>query len=172
MNVLYIEDSLTDREAVRRSLGDTYSLTCADTLAEGLGWLRVDGFDSAILDLSLPDADGVDVVESVRRVAPRLPIVVMTGYGEGPELNALRAGANEYLVKDNLTKQSLHRALCRASERMTIKMHEQCPLYADCVKQALVTPGGCPLYDPVMRRLDKADEKLDQLESMIAAVKP
>ncbi len=172
MKVLVIEDSMTDRELVRQLIGDTHALTFAGTLADGIGWLRVGGLDAAILDLNLPDADGVQVVDGVRFVAPTLPIVVVTGQGDGPELDALKAGANEYLLKGQVTRNGLHRALCRAAERMAIAMHQNCPLYSDCVKDALATPGGCPLYDPLMRRLDKADEKLDQLESLIAAVKP
>lgn len=76
------------------------------------------GFDVVLLDLSLPDSFGMDTVKRVLEAAPRLPIVVLTGL-EDPEvgLEAIRAGAQDYLIKGVGEGDLLWRAITYAIER-------------------------------------------------------
>jgi signal transduction histidine kinase len=74
-----------------------------------------------LLDLSLPDARGMDTVAQMRAAAPTLPIVVLTGLDdEALAVRAMRAGAQDYLVKGTVTGAGLRRALRHAVERQLL----------------------------------------------------
>ena len=71
-----------------------------------------------MLDLSLPDADGIDTLLRVHTHAPSVPIVVLTGLDdEALAVRAVREGAQDYLVKGQVTSQLLVRAMRYATER-------------------------------------------------------
>ncbi|MDF1502216.1 hybrid sensor histidine kinase/response regulator [Roseisolibacter sp. H3M3-2] len=77
--------------------------------------------DVVLLDLSLPDARGLDTLRQAREAAPTLPIVVLTGLDdEAVALRAMRAGAQDYLVKGTVTAAGLRRALRHAVERQRL----------------------------------------------------
>lgn len=171
MKVLVVEDSPTSQEVIRELLGKGFELKFETTKREGEHTLRNNKFDAAMLDLNLPDASGIEAVDYFRKIDPKLPIVVITGMGEGPEIDALKAGANEYLIKGTFCHTSLCRSLCRAMERQG-KKFEECPLRETCMQISESVEGGCPLYDPMMRKLDIADEKIMRLETLMQDIKP
>ena len=122
--VLFVEDEPTDALLVRRSLlraeggGGRFEVRQASTLAEALDSLRREPADVLLLDLSLPDSEGLDTVVRSRVRAPNLPLVVLTG-SDDPELAArtLEAGADGHLVKGERVARALPRALREAIER-------------------------------------------------------
>jgi DNA-binding NarL/FixJ family response regulator len=72
----------------------------------------------AILDLSLPDASGLEALHALRRISPDLPIIVLTGFDDlDTGLSAIRDGAEDYLVKNYVDGDSLQRAIRYAMER-------------------------------------------------------
>jgi DNA-binding NarL/FixJ family response regulator len=72
----------------------------------------------AILDLSLPDASGLEALHALRRISPDLPIIVLTGFDDlDTGLSAIRDGAEDYLVKNYVDGDSLQRAIRYAIER-------------------------------------------------------
>lgn len=72
----------------------------------------------AILDLSLPDASGLEALHALRRISPELPIIVLTGFDDlDTGLSAIRDGAEDYLVKNYVDGDSLQRAIRYAMER-------------------------------------------------------
>lgn len=93
------------------------SVTRASSLAEALDQLDSRTFDAALVDLGLPDTTGVSVVGTIRRKALDLPLVVLTGSGEELALDALRAGAQDYLSKKDLSGPTVVRSLLFAIER-------------------------------------------------------
>lgn len=122
IRVLLVEDNPGDarllREVVREAEGAHIQLTHVDTLAGALSSLATDQFDVVMLDLSLPDADGLDTLVQAHSHAPSVPIVVLTGLDdEGLAIRALRQGAQDYLVKGQVTGQLLVRAMRYATER-------------------------------------------------------
>ncbi|MEP7294535.1 MAG: PAS domain S-box protein, partial [Chloroflexota bacterium] len=97
---------------------DQLDLTSVESLAEALVGLANDTVDVILLDLSLPDASGLETIIKMHKAALNLPIVVLTGYeDEQLALQALREGAQDYLHKHNLDSQLLKRVLRYAVER-------------------------------------------------------
>ncbi len=122
IHVLLVEDNPGDarllREAVNDAAGISISLVHEQTLECALKRLDGEAFDVIMLDLSLPDAEGLETLERTHAHAPNLPIVVLTGLDdEALAVRAVREGAQDYLVKGQVTGQVLVRAMRYATER-------------------------------------------------------
>jgi two-component system response regulator MprA len=101
MRVLVIEDDDAVRAAVRRALLlDGYEVLQAPTGQEGLLRAQNDVPDAIVLDLGLPDIDGVQVCQTLRRSGDRTPILMLTARAAIEDrVDGLEAGADDYLVK-------------------------------------------------------------------------
>lgn len=99
-NVLVIEDELPIRRFLRTALTNHgYQFVEAGTAQEGLARLTLKLPDLIILDLGLPDRDGQDVIRELRGWTS-LPILILSARGqESDKVNALDAGADDYLTK-------------------------------------------------------------------------
>jgi diguanylate cyclase (GGDEF)-like protein/PAS domain S-box-containing protein len=122
IRVLLIEDSLTDarfiREVLSRESPSGFEVQHAERLAAGLEWLERRETDVVLLDLTLPDSEGLDTLSATAAVAGPVPILVLTGFDDD-ELarQAMSAGAQDYLPKGGVDGHSLARALRHAIER-------------------------------------------------------
>ncbi len=124
---LLIEDNPADVHLVRQMLAEVgwarFDLEVVDRLSEGMERLRATEIAVALVDLSLPDSEGLHVVSILRAHAPDLPIVVFTGVGdEETGIEALAAGAQEYLIKGQADSTVLVRALRYAIERKRLEL--------------------------------------------------
>jgi len=101
MRVLVIEDDDSVRAAIRRALLlGGYEILQASTGQEGLERAQNDVPDAIVLDLGLPDIDGIEVCRTLRRAGNRTPILILTARTEvGDRVEGLDAGADDYLVK-------------------------------------------------------------------------
>jgi sigma-B regulation protein RsbU (phosphoserine phosphatase) len=122
VRLLLVEDSLADARWFQEELLDSgrswYSLSHAPTLAAAIERVRADDIDAVVLDLSLPDAQGIETVSRMRAAAPKLPLIVLTGLDdEQTGLRAVKEGAQDYLIKDQVTGPLLARAVRYAIER-------------------------------------------------------
>ena len=104
MKVLLVEDNADDADLLRKTLGQVastlFDLTHVERLEEALKRVREESFDAVLLDLSLPDSQGLDTITRATLTAPSMPIVVLTGLDdENVGLEAVRKGAQDYLVK-------------------------------------------------------------------------
>lgn len=99
--------------------GDTlFSVESASTLREGLELLKARRYDVLLLDLMLPDSDGLATVEQARAAAGDIPIVVLTGLAdERLGLDAIAHGAQDFIAKDAIDARVLRRAISFAMER-------------------------------------------------------
>ena len=99
-NILVIEDDQRIRELVCRHLaGDGHRVASHGNGLDGLRALTADPPDALVLDLGLPDLDGLDLLKMVRSVT-NLPILVLTARGdEATVLSAFEGGADDYVVK-------------------------------------------------------------------------
>jgi two-component system KDP operon response regulator KdpE len=98
--VLICDDEPQILRALRVVLGDAgYEVIPATTVKEALDTLAVQRPDAAIVDLILPDGDGVEVCESIREWS-QMPVLVLSAVGEERQkVRALDAGADDYVTK-------------------------------------------------------------------------
>ncbi|MBL8583402.1 MAG: response regulator transcription factor [Rhizobiaceae bacterium] len=101
MRILLIEDNETIGGAVRdHAAADGHAVDWARSLQEGRELLDVMSYGLVLLDLSLPDGDGVDLLRSLRARSVAVPVMIITARDQiGQRIDGLNAGADDYLVK-------------------------------------------------------------------------
>jgi DNA-binding response OmpR family regulator len=101
VHVALIEDDPRVREVVERGLGARgLQVSAAPDGAGGLDLVRRLDVDLVLLDLILPDAEGRQVLEEIRAIKPRLPVIVLTALGDTTsKVGGLEAGADDYVTK-------------------------------------------------------------------------
>jgi DNA-binding response OmpR family regulator len=119
LRILVIEDNPADTKLLQKSLAKwTFELNCVDRLSKGLELLAREPIDVVLLDLSLPDAQGIETFYLVHCQVPQIPVVVLTGLEDESIGNeAVQLGAQDYLVKGQVTPNLLARAIKYAVER-------------------------------------------------------
>ena len=120
--ILLIEDNPADARLVRELLFDVgaalYDLVDVGLFSDGMRHLKDNRCDIVLLDLTLPDGMGIDMVTRLQSALPQAPIVVLTGLDDDQvALDAMRAGAQDFLIKGRFDGQLLVRALRYAIER-------------------------------------------------------
>ena len=123
MRVLLVDNDESDAVAVRDAL---WACRCevshAGHLDTALARLEAEPVDVLLAALHLPDAEGAEVVRRVRRVAPHLPLVVLSGPSDGEAaVAAVRSGAHDSLPKDGLDGSLVERSLRYAVERARLE---------------------------------------------------
>src|ERR1035437_9720652 len=99
-----------------------FDVTHAPVLGRALENLHAGAFNAIVLDLGLPDSQGLETLARVRAEAPGAPIIVLTGLDdEGLGVQAVLNGAQDYLVKGAVTSRLLRHALVYAIERANVK---------------------------------------------------
>lgn len=120
MNVLLVEDSPDQALMVESylELASEHRVVHTATLADALERLQQEDFDVVLLDLGLPDAQGLATVNGVYGAGFEVPIVVLTAAGEaGLGMMCLQAGAQDFLQKTELSPTTLVRAVDYAAAR-------------------------------------------------------
>jgi signal transduction histidine kinase len=127
VNVLIVDDDELDRKLVRLVLAKAvnqvqFNADGAETLAQAMEKLSGGSYDIVLLDLNLPDSRGNVNVEKIFNLVPDVPIVVLTGLDdEDTGLEAIRSGAEDYLVKGDGLAYTLVRTIRYAIERKRSK---------------------------------------------------
>ncbi len=122
LKILLIEDNLAEARLLQEFLKvaerQKFSMVHVQRLQEALEQLERDYFDVILLDLTLPDSQGLASLQPLMRLAPSLPIVVLTNTNDDSlAIEAVRQGAQDYLVKRQIRPELLIRSLCYAIER-------------------------------------------------------
>lgn len=121
INIFLVEDDPVSAGITLRMLkeaGLAGAVTTASTLKEGIAGLLLDGEEVVLLDMGLPDSQGLDTVTELCGKFPELPVIVMTGTDdESVGLEALKHGAQDYLVKGQFDDRELKRVIRYAIER-------------------------------------------------------
>jgi two-component system sensor histidine kinase/response regulator len=124
INILLIEDSKFSTQLTKKMLDEEQStgfntnLKCAESLKAGLEYLTGDKIDIILLDLTLPDSQELDTFKKVKARVPDIPIVVMSGLeDERIAMDAVKKGAQDYLVKGRFDGNLLKRSILYAMER-------------------------------------------------------
>jgi signal transduction histidine kinase len=118
LRVLIVDDDLVDRMLVQRSLkkaGMNIALSEAGDCAEALEILERESFDCIFVDYQLPDRDGLSLVQCIRELNIKVPIVALTGQGdEQIAVDLMKAGASDYLTKSRISPEALSQSLRNA----------------------------------------------------------
>ena len=122
IKVLLIEDNLAEarllKEILKGNEKKEFHLVNVSRLSEAISLLQQTNFDVILLDLTLPDSQGLESLAPLLITAPKLPIVVLTNTNDDNlALQALRQGAQDYLIKREVSLEILTRSLCYAIER-------------------------------------------------------
>jgi PAS domain S-box-containing protein len=122
IQVLLVEDNPADvlmvEDELAHAIGGKFSVVHLERLSEALARLQTQQFDVVLLDLSLPDSQGLDTFTRLHRAAAEIPVVVLSGRAdEKLAIGAVQAGAQDYLVKGHMGEDVLARAIRYAIER-------------------------------------------------------
>ena len=130
IKTLLIEDNIGDSRLIREMLSEAkdvpFDLKYADRLEAGLEQLGWGGIDVVLLDLGLPDSQGLETLGKTYALAPEVPIVVLTGLDdEILGVQAVNRGAQDYLTKGQVDKNLLVRTIRYAIERKRAEEREK-----------------------------------------------
>jgi two-component system nitrogen regulation response regulator GlnG len=128
----------------------------ASTAAEGAELFRDDRPDVAVLDVRLPDASGLDTFRRLKEIDPKVPVVLMTGYGSADTaIEAMRLGAYEYVLKP-LDPAPLRDLLTRAFEiSRLMRVPAKVPTPGDVPDGAEVLIGNSPGMQDVYKAIGR-----------------
>jgi putative nucleotidyltransferase with HDIG domain len=124
IDLLIVEDNPADARLVELMLAEAGGFRCTkvQSLAAATAAIVDHSPDAILLDLSLPDGQGLTTVERIRTAAPSLPIIICTGYDdESMGLMALQHGCQDYLVKGQGDGAMIRRTILYAIERKAME---------------------------------------------------
>ncbi len=123
--MLVIDDNPDDREAFQRALekaDESYAYLEAGDSLTGIAMIERHRPDCVLLDYSLPGLNGLGALQRIHEVDPFLPVIMLTGQGsEAIAVQAIKEGAQNYLVKTALKPNLLHRAILSAIEHASLE---------------------------------------------------
>jgi diguanylate cyclase (GGDEF)-like protein/PAS domain S-box-containing protein len=147
--ILLIEGNPEDAQSLREMLNEqverSVDMTHVESMTEAETLLAEHAFDIILLDLGLPDAQGLEAVRRTHAAAPRIPLVVLTGLGdESLGANAVQEGAEDFLIKGQIKNRGLVRALRYAIERRHMEEalfaeKERAQVTLDCIGDAVIS---------------------------------
>ncbi len=121
-SILLIEDNPVFSEMMGLLLSSiqtlSIELSIATNLASGLNATQTNTVDLIFLDYFLPDSRGAHSIQSIRKKAPHIPIIVLTGLDDyQAAIRSIKAGAEDYLIKGKFNVETLTRSISHAIER-------------------------------------------------------
>ena len=139
IEILLFEDNPGDTGLIEAMLEEftdfSYKLKNVETLNEGLNLLEDRSFDVILLDLGLPDSEGIKTFISVHKKCHEAPIIILTGLtDERTGINAVKRGAQDYLVKGQVESKLLGRSIKYSIERK--KAEEEIQIFANIVESS------------------------------------
>ncbi|WP_225875252.1 sensor histidine kinase [[Limnothrix rosea] IAM M-220] len=159
--ILLIEDNLAEAELLQElllTLDTTACQLCHESrLSAALKALQQQQFDIVLLDLSLPDSQGLNSLSAIIAVAPDTPVVVLTNTSDSETaLEAVHQGAQDYLVKTNIAidQATLWRSLLYAIER---KKNQKALRIANARLRQEMT-----VREQIQRKLQESNKELEQ----------
>src|SRR5271168_2694997 len=122
LQVLLVEDNAGDvcllRAMFSKEIAGSFELTHLTRMSEAEAHLARGGVDIVLLDMGLPDGHGIENLRRARTVAPTVAMIVLTGLeDESLAAEAIKEGAQDYLIKGQIENRALPRALRHAVER-------------------------------------------------------
>lgn len=128
IHVLLVEDDAGDaglvKAALLQSLEARFEVSWVKSINQAQQCLLSCTFDALLLDLSLPDSQGIATLHRIRQLSGLIPVIILTGSGDTDfALTALEAGASDYMIKSDLGADGLTRAIRYALLRADMEAH-------------------------------------------------
>ncbi len=123
IHVLLVEDNPEDADVMQEILSgeatSPFKLTRAENLSSAMKLLAQGGFDVVLLDLVLPDSEGLETLTRTREQFPDVPIIVLTASDDQAlAIQAFKSGAQDYLIKGYI---QVYPTLVQSSIRYTVE---------------------------------------------------
>jgi DNA-binding response OmpR family regulator len=130
IKILLFEDNPGDagliEEMVNDSANYSYELVIVETMEDGIDLLKMGSYDIILLDLGLPDCDGINTFLNVQKVSFETPVIILTGLNvEDIAVKAVKMGAQDYLTKGNVDTELLERSIKYSIERKKVQIELQ-----------------------------------------------
>ncbi len=122
ISILIIEDNPGDQVLLESHLENTHlsieKITVAETIAEGINYLRKEPFSLIFLDFFLPDSNGLESYTELTKINPKIPVIILSGLSDTElSLKAISLGAQDFLIKGEYSRHSLEKAVRYSIER-------------------------------------------------------
>ncbi|SET27949.1 two component transcriptional regulator, LuxR family [Nitrosospira multiformis] len=151
MNVLIVDDHAIVRQGLRQILTESGKIDLiaeAESGGEAMRQLREGEWSAVVLDISLPDRNGIEVLKQIRKERPKLPVLMLSMHEEGLyAIRALKAGASGYI-----TKQSAPNELMAAINQVARGRKYLTPAVAEAMAESLGTDHDRPLHETLSDR--------------------
>ncbi len=121
--ILLVEDSPLQAKVIKDCLenkeGTCFELNHVADLQQGLNAVSENTFDVILLDLTLPDSEGLDTAAKMLAKTPNTPVIILSALEDDPKLfvEAARIGAQDFIIKTEIKPQILPRSILFAIER-------------------------------------------------------
>lgn len=125
IRILLVEDNNGDARLVEEAMKEVsfaqFHLQRVVRLSEAFTRLKEDNFQIVILDLSLPDSQGLETFTRMRKEFPEMPIIVLTGFDDETQaFEAFGQGAQTYLMKGRINSYLLTQSIQYAIQKKKI----------------------------------------------------
>jgi len=150
-NILLVDDHSIVRQGLKNLIDLEEGLQVSGEASSGIEAIklvRTNNFDIVVLDISMPDKNGVDTMHDLKRIAPDLPVLILSGYAEEQyALNLMRSGCKGYLSKDADADEIIRAIRTIASGRRYISSE-----LADLMTNELSHPSEKLLHEMLSKR--------------------
>jgi len=165
ITVLLVEDNPRDANLVFYALDDRchrFNVITVGTLADALISLNAASFDVILLDLMLPDSSGFATIAAIRKAAPAIPLIVLTGFNDNEmAVAAVEAGVQDFLIKGDFEDAMIERAVRHAIARSHLEerlraSEERLKGVLDLAHDAILSTDGrqrIVLFNPAAERM-------------------
>lgn len=151
IRVLIADDHAIVREGLKQIIGDSGLITVAgeaENALQAIQKVREGGFDVLLLDISMPDRNGIDVLKQVKKELPTLPVLMLTMHREDQyAIRAMKAGASGYLTKQSAPSELVNALQLVANGRKYIT-----PSLAEEMANQIGDDHGKPLHETLSDR--------------------
>src|SRR5207244_1178868 len=142
IRILIADDHAIVRAGLKQFIADQADMEVtaeASSGSEAIAAVRARDFDVVLLDISMPDKNGIDTLKTLKHVKPELPVLMLSAYAEDQyAINLLRAGAAVSKIADelNLSVKTVSTYRTRILEKMAMKSNADLTYYA--IKNGLI----------------------------------
>jgi DNA-binding NarL/FixJ family response regulator len=151
IRILIADDHAIVRAGLKQFIADQLDMEVAGeaaTGAETIALVRTQEFDIILLDISMPDKNGIDTLKAVKHIKPDLPVLILSAHAEEQyAVNLLRAGASGYINKETASTQLVGAVRTAVQGRKYVS-----PTLAQVLAEGISGKGDEPLHGSLSQR--------------------